>query len=41
MSESLNVHSAIFKFKTDEQQSKSNTSSFIVWIVNTFERNFV
>ena len=40
MSESLNIHSATFEFKTYGQQSKSNTRSFIVQIVNIFGRDF-
>ena len=40
MSESLNIHSTTFEFKTYGQQSKSNTRSFIVQIVNIFGRDF-
>ena len=37
---SLNIHSTIFKFKTDAQQAKSSTHCFIFYIVNLFGRNF-
>ena len=32
-SESLNIHSTTFKFKTDEQQLKSKAHFFVAWFV--------